>query len=111
MRPPNNYTHVVRVFRLQQVCDSCGMWEASDFLLSLRRQPVPSPPRRAAATLAAVVLLAVVAPSGPVAATSPAGSALAPGAGATLQENGVAPYPVDPAVATFPVRGVSRAGL
>jgi N-acetylmuramoyl-L-alanine amidase/FG-GAP-like repeat len=71
---------------------------------------VPSHLRQAAATLAAVASLAV-APLGPVAATSPAGPALALGAGATQSSARVAPHPVAPTVTTFHVRGISSAGL
>src|SRR6185503_15842989 len=90
--------------------DSCGMWEASDVEPSLRRQPVLTHPRQAAATLAAVVSLAALAPVGPLAA-SLATSALAPGAGATQKSARVAPDPVAPTVATYRVRGLDPAGL
>jgi N-acetylmuramoyl-L-alanine amidase/FG-GAP-like repeat len=72
---------------------------------------VPFPPRRAAATLAAVVSLAVVAPVGPVAATSRARSSLAPGGEAALTSARAVSHPVAPTVARFSVRGVSPAGL
>src|SRR3954465_12670072 len=87
------------------------MWEASDAPTPRRSNPRPSPRRQAAATLAVVVSLAVAAPVGPVAATSQAVPALAPGAGAALKSARAAPHPVDPSVATFPVRGVSPQGL
>ena len=71
-----------------------------------------SPYRRAAATLAAVVSLAVAAPVGPVAETSPAGCRACSGrAGATLSSARVAPHPVAPTVASYQVRGVSKSGL
>ncbi|HSS67435.1 MAG TPA: FG-GAP-like repeat-containing protein [Nocardioidaceae bacterium] len=75
---------------------------------------MPSHPARSAATLAAVLSLAV-ASVGPVAA-SLATSALAPGVGATQTSARVAPHPVAahpvaPTVATYPVPGVSQVGL
>src|SRR5207247_7977785 len=104
-----NYSSVVTGFLLRGLCYSCGIWGASD-TPTPQENPVPAPVRPASAVLAAVLAVAALAPSGR-AETSPVPPALAQGAGATSIARAVAPHPVDPAVSTYRVAGVSRVGL